>query len=133
MLQLNIQLKQEYCDVKYTPQETAYWIPALQASAVAIQQMNILFAKELVDGTLPSNPESETIEGFLGDCNTPPNELGVVTIVIDKLTRLKIPYIPEGMPFILYLGDDATEQKEVGVDEKTKEPIYETIYAGSLL
>lgn len=130
MLQLTIQLKPEFCDPAYTPQETAYWLPAMQASAIAIQQLNQLFADQLVHGPFKSNPASETTEGFLGDVNTPPNEFGVVTIVIENYNCLKIPYLPAEIPFILYLGD-TSEKKQTGVDVEGN-PIYEIIYAGQI-
>lgn len=130
MIQLTIQLKQEYADTNYTPQETAYWLPCLQAAAMAIQQLNTLFAEQLIHGPLKSNPESETAEGFLGDVNTPPNEFGVLTVVIEAYAALKIPYLPAECPFALYLGD-TSEKKEVGKDEEGN-PIYETVYAGEI-
>lgn len=130
MITLTIQLKAEYADAKYTPQETAYWLPAMQASAMAIQQLNMLFAEQLIHGPLKSNPESETMEGFLGDVNTPPNEFGVVTVVIGNYASLKIPYLPAECPFALYLGD-TSEKKEVGTDEEGN-PVYETVFAGNI-
>ena len=130
MLTLTIQLKEEYCDKKFTPQETAYWQPALVASAMAIQQLNPLFAEQLIHGPLKSNPEATQAEGFLGDVNTPPNECGVLSIVIENYASLKIPHLPAEVPFQLYIGD-TSEKKEVGKDEEGN-PIYETIFAGKI-
>lgn len=130
MIQLAIQLKQEYADTNYTPQETAYWLPCLVASAMAIQQLNALFAEQLIHGPLKSNPGATQVEGFLGDVNTLPNEFGVVTVVIENYAALKIPYLPAECPFALYLGD-TSEKKQVGTDEEGN-PVYETIYAGEI-
>ena len=128
MLTLSIQLKTDLVDGNFPPQETAHWIPVLQASAMAIQQLNVLFADQLIHGPLKSNPEATQIEGYLGDVNTPPNEFGVMTIVLENYAALKIPYLPPEVPFSLYLGD-TSEKKEVGTDEEGN-PIYETVYAG---
>lgn len=180
MIQLSIQLKQEYADTNYTPQETGYWLPCLQASALFMQGLNQLLAEELIHGPIACNPtamvyhpptykidtaamgydkpaeisedmlptqtfeegiEQEivytidtpgyfegSVEGFLGNVNTPPNEFGVMTIVLENYAALKIPYLPPEAPFSIYLGD-TSEKKEVGTDEEGN-PIYETVYAG---
>lgn len=130
MIQLAIQLKTEYANTNYTPQETAYWLPCLQASALALQQLNTLFAEQLIHGPLKSNPAATQVEDFLGDVNTPPNEFGVVTVVIENYAALKIPYLPAETPFSLYLGD-TSEKKQVGTDEQGN-PIYETVYSGAI-
>lgn len=136
MLTLAIRLKPDYTDPKYKSTETAHWLPALQASAVAFQQLNELFKDLLSEGPMKSNPAAEQVEGFLGDVNTPPNEYGVVLVRQESLTTLDIPYLPPEVPFTLRLGDTSKDLPEVdekgsAVVDEEGEPVYKTVTCGA--
>lgn len=130
MITITIQLKEELADKNFTPEEDAYWWPVGRMAAMAVLQLNTLFADQLIHGPLNANPESETWEGLLGDVSTPPNTFGVMSVRLENYASLKIPYLPAECPFALYLGD-TSEKKEVGKDEEGN-PIYETVYAGEI-
>lgn len=131
MITITIQLKEELADKNFTPEEDAYWWPVGRMAAGAVLQMNTLFADQMIHGPLKANPESETWEGLIGDVSTPPNKCGVMSAVFSNYAALKIPFLPEGMPFILYIGD-SSEQVQIGTDPETGDPIYETIYGGEI-
>lgn len=77
--------------------------------ALEIQQLNQAMAPLLVNGPIPANPESETVEGHIGDCNTPPNEFGYVTIAINAYRKLIIPPGLSTSTFSLVIGDPVEE------------------------
>jgi len=73
----------------------------LRDAALEIQALNALMSSLLVNGPLPCNPDSETVEGFLGDANTPPNEFGYVTVGISSYRKLILPNVaPQSFSFV---------------------------------
>lgn len=76
----------------------------LRDAALEVQQLNAAMADALTNGPLPCNPDSETVEGYLGDCNTPPNEYGIVTVRINAYESLELdlPALPQ--TFVIVTG-----------------------------
>lgn len=75
------------------------WVDALKASALEIEQLN----SSLVSGGLVPikvNPNSDTIEGFLGEVNTPPTVSdspsydGLVTVRIKEYDFIDLSLLP---------------------------------------
>jgi hypothetical protein len=131
-VKLTIQLK------GITPESTYEdkW-KAMVMSAYFIQGLNKAMEPLFIHGPIKCNPDSKNIEGFLGDVNGYPNEVGVLDVVIENYDGLKIPSLPEECPFFLYFGD-TSEQVPV-LDEKGNEvldeegnPIFKTILSGAI-
>lgn len=73
----------------------------LRDAALEIHALNAAMEPLLVNGPLPCNPDSETVEGFLGDANTPPNEFGYVTVGISAYRKLILPNVaPQSFSFV---------------------------------
>jgi len=136
MLKLTIQIKSLAANPSHTWQDK---LDALKACAQFMQMVNLSpdFAPHLIHGPLASNPDSSTIEGYLGTVNGIPNAAGVCEVVIDNYDGLKIVAWPPEAPFLTYWGD-STEKipviDDVGnqlLDEEGN-PIYETVLAGTI-
>lgn len=87
--------------------ETIDWIPALRLAALEIQDLNAYSGTTEFPRPIASNPDSVTVEGFLGCGNTPPTEdRGMVTVAIDEYEWLELDLFP-AMPttFSFAIGD----------------------------
>jgi len=82
------------------------WKPALKAAALEIQGLN---AAQLVVlqgkpyDPIPSNPNADQIENYLGLANTPPNDDGRTMVAInrDYLQLEDLPAMPKTFSFVL--------------------------------
>lgn len=133
MVTLTARLKEEYCDPNYPPTEDAHWWPAGRALAMAILALNDDpdMQTELIHGPLAANPESPTWEGLVGNICTPPNEFGKLVARFTNYDEIQLPYLPKEFPAKICFGD-TSERKQIGVDPETGDPIYETVYGGTI-
>ena len=81
----------------------------LKHAAMELEQMNSALSSILVNGPILCNPNSEVPEGFLGNVNTPPNEFGYVSIVIENYRKLILPQGVAPSTFSIVLGDAVEE------------------------
>lgn len=70
----------------------------LKGTALEIQQLNLLAGSEYFPRPIPCNPDSEITEGFIGDCNTPPNERGEVTVSLLTYAWLEFDFTKVPVP-----------------------------------
>jgi len=100
------------------------WVPALRKAAVFLRDtFNIVAAPALTNGPLPSNPDATQVEGFLGNCNTPPTEFGQVHVELTAYAQLRLaPQLLMMCPFLVIAGEAAGERVEtITTDEGTAE------------
>ena len=105
------------------------WRPALLAAITEIQALNAAIP-ELQNDPIPVNPDSEQIEGMMGDVLTPPNEFGYCTARISKWRKLIIPPGVSPTTFSFVFGTPV-DDIQVGVDAEGN-PIYVQVYGGTI-
>jgi hypothetical protein len=91
---------------------------ALAAAAQEIRQLNVAMGALLENGPIRSDPDSSTLEGYLGDCNTPP-VLGYTEVLILGYRKLIIPPGISPTTFQFVFGSAV----ETVADPETGEPV----------
>ncbi len=81
------------------------WRPALIAAATEIQAMNAFSGTDTFPEPVQCNPESETLEGYIGTANTIPIDNGMVTVRMNNYNWMDLTLLP-GTPttFTFVLG-----------------------------
>jgi len=103
-MDLTLKLNESYADTTADLHSDAYWKPALRAAALEVQALNVAMA-ELLPEPIPCNPDSEIMEGYLGDSCTIPTSYGYVNVRLMGFRKLIPPPGVSPQTFSFVLGE----------------------------